>query len=110
MGNHLYFVKRSSMKIKILIFCLIVALAAVNPALAGRRPCGGMDDGGLGLRSLAHGLPCVVGPNDGTRGKRSPQSPPGRPKPPRGRPKPPRGGPKPPRGGQRPPRGGPNDG
>merc|ERR1712026_312028 len=103
MGNHLYFVKRSSMKIKILIFCLIVALAAVNPALTGRRPCGGIDDAGLGLRSLAHGLPCVVGPNDGTRGKRSPQSPPGRPKPPRGRPKPPRGG-------QRPPRGGPNDG
>merc|ERR1712117_793965 len=103
MGNHLYFVKRSSMKIKILIFCLIVALAAVNPALAGRRPCGGIDNGGLGLRSLAHGLPCVVEPNDGTREKRSPQSPPGRPKPPRG-------GPKPPRGGQRPPRGGPNDG
>merc|ERR1712109_27721 len=103
MGNHLYFVRRSSMKITILLFCLIVALAAVNPALAGRRPCGEIDDGGLGLRSPAHGLPCVVGPNDGARGKRSPQSPPGRPKPPRGRPNRPRGG-------QRPPRGGPNDG
>merc|ERR1712004_722251 len=97
MGNHLYFVKRSSMKITILLVCLIVVLAAVNPALCGKR-------------SPARGPPGVGGPIDGIREKRSPQSPPGRPKP-RGKPnRPPRGGPKPPRGGQKPPRGGPNDG